>query len=152
MGVPCFSGYILPQKGMRSMAKSSRVHVEIRGRGFNLLSDDNPDYIRNIADMVNTRMTEVIERNPQLTFEKAALLTALNFCDDFEKYKNTQRDDHVRAQLMEYAKELSSASEVIKNLERELAEAKQSNDAKLEQIKREYELKEKEIMDMIDSM
>lgn len=71
----------MPRKGMRSMAKSCRVHVEIRGRGFNLLSDDNPDYLVKIAEMVDTRMTAVIEKNPQLTFEKAALLTALNYCE-----------------------------------------------------------------------
>ncbi len=148
----------MPRKGMRSMAKSCRVHVEIRGRGFNLLSDDNPDYLVKIAEMVDTRMTAVIEKNPQLTFEKAALLTALNYCDDLEKCKRLQKEqkdsgeDHVRAQLMEYARELSRASDVIKNLEKELADAKKENDEKLEQIKREYELKEKEIMEMIDAM
>lgn len=148
----------MPRKGMRSMAKSCRVHVEIRGRGFNLLSDDNPDYLVEVANKVDARMSEVIEKNPQLTFEKAALLTALNYCDDLEKCRRLQKEqrdsgeDHVRAQLMEYAKELSRASDVIKNLEKELETAKKENDDKLEQIKREYELKEKEIMDMIDSM
>lgn len=135
------------------MAKSSRVHVEIRGRGFNLLSDDAADYLTDIAKKVDVRMTEVITKNPQLTFEKAALLTALNFCDDFEKYKRGDRnDDRIRQQLMEYASELSKAGDVIKNLEKELAAAKRENDEKLEQIKREYELKEKEIMQMIEAM
>ncbi len=140
------------------MAKSSRVHVEIRGRGFNLLSNDRADYLVRIAQMVEARMTEVIDKNPRLTFEKAALLTALNYCDDLEKHKMAEKDrkdtgeDHIRAQLMAYAKELSQASEVIKNLEKELAQAKRENDEKLEQIKREYEIKEKEIMEMIDAM
>ena len=140
------------------MGAYNRVHVEIRGRTFNLLADDSAQYLMGIAGMADDRMKQVMEHNPQLNFEKAALLTALNFCDDFEKYKLQKKpgkessEDHIREQVMEYAKELEKATDVIKNLEKELERVKSENNEQLEKLRREYEIKEKEILEMIDSM
>lgn len=121
-----------------------------------MLADDSAQYLVEIAGMVDRRMQEVMEKNPQLNFEKAALLTALNFCDDFEKYKREQqagqKGDHIREQVMEYAKELKKATDVIRNLEQELERTKEEQSAQLDKMRREYEIKEQELMELMDSM
>ena len=147
---------------MRILEKK-RVRVDIMGRGFNLVSGENTDYIISVAKEVDAKMRELKDENPKLTYDTAAVLTALNLCDELMRLKNeaenderldeiNKEDNKIRSQLVEYSKELSRATGTIKKLERELEKLKKESREKEEKVKREYEAKEKEILDMLDSM
>ena len=105
-----------------------RVRVGIMGRYFNLLSDKDEEYVNKIADMVDSKMHELKKENPELTYDAASMLTALNFCGELYALQNgiteneddnAEDDDMIRSQLVEYSRELSKATGTIKRLEKE---------------------------------
>ena len=145
------------------MDKNTRIRVDIMGRGYNLVSGENTDYVLKIAKTVDAKMRELRNENAKLTYDTAAVLTSLNFCDELFKLidekENEKVDDEIvnennriRSQLVQYSKELSRATGTIKKLERELDRIQKESLIREERVKKEYEAKEKEIMDLLDSM
>lgn len=145
------------------MEKNTRIRVDIMGRGYNLISSENTGYITRVAKEVDSKMRELKNENAKLTYDTAAVLTSLNFCDELFKLRklneSEEEDDgisdennRIRSQLVEYSKELSRATNTIKKLERELERIKKESHEKEERVKEEYAAKEKEILDLLDSM
>lgn len=143
--------------------EKTRIRVDIMGRGFNLISGENTDYLVRVAKEVDKKMRELKNENPKLLYDTAAVLTSLNLCDELftlkeenkKKKENSEEEDEnnrIRSQLVRYSKELSRATNTIKKLERELDKIKKESKEQQERVKKEYEAKEKEILDMLDSM
>jgi len=139
--------------------EKTKVRVEIMGRSFTVVSEKSEKYLQKVADEIDKRMKYLKNENLSLSYNDAAILTALNLCDElfsvYEGEKNNEalhkaeeETNRIRSQLVEYSRELSKASTVIKRLEKELNESIQVQ----EKVKKEYEAKEKELMDMIDSI
>ncbi len=137
----------------------TRIRVDIMGRGFNLVSGEKGKYLEMVAKEVDKRMRGLKNENPRLEYDTAAVLTALNLCDDLmsqkEKKPTKKAEDEetnlIRSQLVEYSKELSKATSTIKRLEKEMETIKAESKKREESLKREYAAKEKEILDMIDA-
>ncbi len=111
------------------MIKNDKVRVTICGKNFYLTSGDDPAYLKKIADKVDSIMSELLKNNIGLTIEHAAILTAINFCDDYEKRliseeKESEGDENLRGILVKYSKDLTRAQQRIKQLEKELETAK----------------------------
>lgn len=111
--------------------EKTRIRVDIMGRGFNLVSDEKGNYLEMISKEVDKKMRELKENNPRLAYDTAAVLTALNFCDELHEEKTKQVSGNedaetnlIRSQLVEYSKELSRATATIKRLEKELEQMK----------------------------
>lgn len=140
------------------MVDKTRLRADILGRKFNIVSNENAQYVMKIIKDVDSRMKKFKEENPKFTFDYISVLTCLNLCDELNKLKFSQEDkenvenNSIRGQLMEYSKELSKAEMTIKRLEREMEEIKRESMEKEENLKREYAAKEKEILDMLESM
>lgn len=66
------------------MAKN-RVEVVIGGVTYPLVSEDEPDYIRKVAALVDDKMREIGMAHNCLTSGRQAVLTAINIADDFLK-------------------------------------------------------------------
>ena len=108
------------------MKKQDKVRVTIGGRCFYLTSGDDPDYLVHIAKKVDREISGLVRANVGLSFEQAAVLTALKYCDDYEKKtvnteKQEKEDEDLGKRLVEYSKELTRATTRIKALEKELA-------------------------------
>ncbi len=132
-----------------------RVRVNIMGRNYALLSEDSEEHIKKVADEIDRRMKTMKAETPELHYDTVAMLAALNLCDELLKLKSgdendivTDENDEIRKQLIEYSKELSKASMLIKQLEKELEESRENE----EKVRLEYKAKEREILDMIESM
>ena len=138
--------------------EKTRIRVDIMGRGFNLVSGEKGKYLEMVAKEVDKRMRQLKNENPRLEYDTAAVLTALNLCDDLmsQKEKRNKKDEDeetnlIRSQLVEYSKELSKATNTIKRLEKEMESIKAESKKREESLKREYAAKEKEILDMIEA-
>lgn len=140
--------------------EKTRIRVDIMGRGFNLVSGENGKYLETVAKEVDKRMRKLKGENPRLAYDTAAVLTALNLCDELisareKKDEKPEKEDDetnlIRSQLVEYSKELSKATNTIKKLEKEMKAIKAESRKKEESLKREYAAKEKEILDMIEA-
>lgn len=65
----------------------NRVEVEIFGDYYTLKGHESPEYMRTVAQMVNKKMLEINQRNPKLSTNNVAVLTAVNLVDELLKLK-----------------------------------------------------------------
>lgn len=117
------------------MESKDKVRVSIAGRSFYLTSRDTPEYLRKIAKKTDRTIIGLMQSNSGMTFEQAAILAALKYCDDYEKEvlerKNTDKEDeNLGRTLVKYSKELTRAGARIRALEKELEKLKKEQGEK----------------------
>ena len=61
----------------------SRVKVKIYGSIYNIQGDASPEYILQLAEYVDSRMTEVSRNLSKGNIVQIAILAALNIADEF---------------------------------------------------------------------
>lgn len=69
--------------------------VKIYNRTYQVRSGGDPEYVRQLAQYVDERMTEVFELTPTVDSLKVAILAALNIADEYFSAKqklNTLED------------------------------------------------------------
>ena len=121
----------LTYNGGFCLSKAYSIRVRIGGRSFGIISDDKPEYLSQIAKEVNDSVTGLLSVNPKLTFEKAAILTALIYCDDVKKskisdvgYAADDENNNLRKQVISYSNELTRLTKENKLLLKEIEELK----------------------------
>ena len=65
----------------------SRVAVSIFDQEYVLKGPEPPQYLENLAKLVDRRMKEVLRKNPSLSQFKVAVITALHLADEIAKIK-----------------------------------------------------------------
>ncbi len=75
-----------------------RVNVTIRGRNYPVLAEEDEDYIRRCAALVEDELGRALD-GTTLSLDDGAVLAALNLADQY--FKERQVSDHLRAQLKE---------------------------------------------------
>ncbi len=63
----------------------NRVSVEIFNEEYVVKGEENPEYIQMLAAYVDRRMKMIQQRNPNLSNQRVAILTALNLADELNK-------------------------------------------------------------------
>ncbi|MFZ5898773.1 MAG: cell division protein ZapA [Bacillota bacterium] len=71
------------------MSTTTRVEVEIGGEIYVLRGDAPAEHIIKVANEVDRRIRELIDRNPRLTLTKAAVLASLNIADELYKLQES---------------------------------------------------------------
>lgn len=71
----------------RMMRMENKVIVDIFGESYPLKSDNNADYIRMLADMVDKNMREVATKTRSFSGNKIGVLAALQLADEYCKLK-----------------------------------------------------------------
>ena len=66
--------------------------VEIFGQEYNVRGEGDPDYLTELARLVDSRMREVAAQVATIDPLKIAILAALNLADEFSRYRK-QRED-----------------------------------------------------------
>ena len=61
------------------------IEVTILGQNYLLKGDVSKDYMRQLAEFVDTRIREVYRRSPGTTPLKSSILTALMLADELHK-------------------------------------------------------------------
>ncbi|WP_458863085.1 cell division protein ZapA [Acidaminobacterium chupaoyuni] len=93
---------------------TNRITVRIGGLDYTILAEDDPQYVKKTAELVDRKLKEV-SQGGNLSALTAAVMAALNIADDY--YKAQESTDNLRAQIREYADEAAK-------LRMELARAK----------------------------
>ena len=116
------------------MSKGYSIRVSIGGKKYGIISDEKPDYLADVAHRVDVCISSLLEANPSLTYEKAAVLAALKFCDDSLQNISGKTDktvmatkdesDNLRQQIIEYSKDLARLTNENKMLNKSLSELK----------------------------
>lgn len=65
--------------------------VEIYGETYNVRGEGDPDYLKELAELVDARMHEIASRVSTVDVKKIAILAALNIADQFTRQQGHQR-------------------------------------------------------------
>ena len=66
--------------------------VHIYGEKYTLRSDEDPDYIQEVATFVDTKMREIAGSGKVISTDKIAILAALNIADEFFKSRRSHQE------------------------------------------------------------
>ena len=72
--------------------KNDSTVVEIFGQTYNVRGDGDPDYLMELARLVDTRMREVAGQVATVDPMKIAILAALNIADEFSRYRRKREE------------------------------------------------------------
>lgn len=123
--------------------------VYVAGKHFVLLSDDKSEYVQNLADEVNSAISNLSADNPSLDRRGAAILCALDYADDMHKAaaKNKtlaekaqpliSQADRQSKQLKELQEKLIEKDNEITKLKKELSELKTAAEKSSKEYKKE---------------
>jgi cell division protein ZapA len=70
----------------------NKVTVEIFGETYALKGDMDPERVKRLARIVDEQMKKVAKGNHRLPAARVAVLTAMNFCDDYLKLEADYQD------------------------------------------------------------
>lgn len=129
----------------------SRVYARICSKGYNLISDETEEHMREVAAEVDKKMSEILRQDSRITYDIAAVLTAVNLCSELKKERNINRENSEKSETVEgLEKKLAASMESVAELKKELEKQREEHRRAEEKIKLELVLKEKEFLDMIE--
>ena len=73
-------------------AKNDSTMVEIFGQTYSVRGEGDPDYLLELARLVDTRMREVAAQVATVDPMKIAVLAALNIADEFSRFRKQRQD------------------------------------------------------------
>ena len=111
------------------------VTVRIFNRDYRLLTDETPEYSKDLAAALNRRFAEITKGKSTLTAQDGAALIALEAFDDLIKTRSNL--ENIRSQIKVYFDDASNAKARAEAAEKENAELKN----KIEQLKKEINLR-----------
>ncbi len=100
--------------------EKNKVKVLINGAEYTLVSAEPAEYVQRVAIRVDRKLSEIKSENPQLTNVMAAMLTAINFSDEYIKLEDSS--DNLRKQVAAYAKNESKLSAALDERTRRVKE------------------------------
>jgi len=144
------------------MTEKKKIQIAIDGRNFTVIGTEPEEYVRKIADYVDSKIKEVTSKNDRLGQIMATTLAALNISDELHKTKERLMELERRAKdpmerYDDVIEELEKAKNIIKKLEGECSSYKEQVEklqSELDEAQKEkeklnqaLELKEKELLE-----
>lgn len=114
------------------MTDKKKVVVNINEQDYTVVSVEEKEYIKKIARTVDEDIKEILSKNTKLSNSMAAVLAAFNMTDRY--YKNLEKLDGMKENVLEPLKELEAIKARLKEYEE-----------REDTIKEEYEEKAKEL-------
>ena len=84
---------------------TTSIDVEIFGAVYHVRGEQNPEYLRRLAEVVDGKMREISHHLPVVDSGKIAILAALNLADELLQCNNQQEGE--RVEMMEKVEELT---------------------------------------------
>ncbi len=84
---------------------TTSIDVEIFGSVYHVRGEQNPEYLRRLAKVVDGKMREISRHVPVVDSGKIAILAALNLADELLQCNNHQEGE--RVEMMEKVEELT---------------------------------------------
>ena len=85
-----------------------RVSVQIDGRSYVVITEDDEAYVKEIAESVSESLLKASRSGKNLDVRDCAILVALDYCDDSRKEKRHNKDLIAKAdQIMQHTNEMN---------------------------------------------
>lgn len=82
------------------MSASKNMTVSVGGIDITIQTDEDRGYIQKLASKVDEKVGTYLRMGAKVTVAQAAVLTAMELCDEFEK--NNAAVENMRAQMRSY--------------------------------------------------
>jgi cell division protein ZapA (FtsZ GTPase activity inhibitor) len=77
-----------PQRLPYGESVKKSVEVQIMGKKFIVRSDSDESYVQEVAQLVNTKIDEIVEKTKSSPSISVVILAAMNIADDHLKFRN----------------------------------------------------------------
>ena len=79
--------------GITLSDKKNKITVDIYGQQYTIVGKESPSHMRTVASMVDDKMREISQKNPNLDVSRLAVLTAINAVHDYLKLKDEKEEE-----------------------------------------------------------
>ena len=95
-----------------------KVNLKICGSSYTIVTEDDPEYVENLGELIDKEMKLVSQNAPSLSMTQCAVLVALDQADACKK--STALSDNLRAQIKDYLEDASRARMEVDVARREI--------------------------------
>lgn len=99
------------------MKNEKRLNIYVAGQTFPIITNEEENYIKKLAETVDTKIKSIQNSNPKLNRDGCATVAALDYCD--EKLKLNKDVKNLRKQIKDYLEDSEKLRNEVKKLERE---------------------------------
>ena len=106
--------------------EKNRVSLKIYGNSYTILTEDDPEYVEQLGELINKEMHDIANESPNLSQTQCAVLVALDQADACKKANSEAVN--LRVQIKDYIEdaaraklEVDVARREIERLNRELS-------------------------------
>lgn len=92
---------------------ANRLSVKLDGQEYTIVSEESREYMLEISDIVNNKLSDIKIQNNKLSTSMAALLVALNLADDLKKASKNQKE--LLAENEDLKKRLEAAKQYVQS-------------------------------------
>jgi len=104
--LPCYN--IQWKKEERGTVSKKRVSIQLDGRSYVVITEDDEEYVRDIAEEVSQSLLKASCSAKNLDVRDCAILVALDYCDDCQKERRRNKDLVEKAdQIVRHTNELN---------------------------------------------
>lgn len=112
--------------------EKNKITVFVAGHKLNLITEESEKYVTDIASKVETAINSLFSAS-NMSKEKCAVMTALDFCDD--EYKARVALTEIKEQIKDYIEDSAKLREEIEALKAENAKLKSEKEELLKSKK-----------------
>ncbi len=98
--------------------EKNKVNLKICGSTYTIVTEDDPEYVENLGELIDKEMKLVSQNAPSLSMTQCAVLVALDQADACKK--STALSDNLRAQIKDYLEDASRARMEVDVARREI--------------------------------
>lgn len=98
--------------------EKNKVQLKICGATYSIVTEDDPEYVEALGEMINEEMRSISSGNPSLSSIQCAVLVALDQADSCKKA--TAAADNLRAQIKDYLEDSARARMEVDVARREI--------------------------------
>ena len=157
----------------------NRINFTINSRVYTVVAEENAEYLKRLCEYVNEKVNTVLREGNHVMGEKPLVLAALNICDEYfklidggapaekitevmtENKQLKQAANEARESERQYAEKAASALEELEITKRVLDETEEKikflegqiklKETQIKKQRSEFALREKELLDMLES-
>lgn len=96
----------------------TKVKLTICGSNYIVSTTDSEEYVNQLAERLDTDMTEIMTQNPSASVAASAVISALSYLDELNK--NASSTDNMRAQIKDYLEDAAKAKLESENARRQV--------------------------------
>ena len=98
--------------------EKNRVNLRICGLSYTIITEDDPEYVEELGEMIDKEMKSINNESPTLSTTQCAVLVALDQADACKKA--TASADNLRAQIKDYLEDSARARMEVDVARREI--------------------------------